>query len=110
MSGGLIWTDETNATTPVEVIWALRYLVAYRTGLLLNESRDEFRLLWEHARSLFLQWVGFRPERLQPTPELLKIYRDGNVSLKWCLRKIEREMDRRSSSGNGTASPGGTSP
>jgi hypothetical protein len=38
-------------------------------------------------------WIGFLPERRRPTPEVLAEYRRGDVSLKWCLRKAERELD-----------------
>jgi hypothetical protein len=85
-SGGLVWSDETNKSTPHEVIWALRPIFAFRTGLVLNKPRDEFKAYWEHAISLFPKWVGFFPERRQPTPELLATYRRGKFELRTCLR------------------------
>jgi len=93
MSGGLVWSDETNQTTPAVVICALRYLVAYRTSLMLNEPREELASFWDRGLSLFPQWVGFRPDRRQPTPELLRIYRRGDTSLRWCLRTLDRELE-----------------
>jgi hypothetical protein len=93
LSGALVWTDETNDETSIKAIWALRPVVAYRTGLILNERRDEFKALWDHALSLFPGWVGFRPERRQPTPELQAIYRRGSVRLRKCLRDLERHTD-----------------
>jgi hypothetical protein len=92
MSGGLVWTDETNKETPIEVIWALRFLVAYRTGLMLKKPREEFKHIWEHALSLFPQWVGFRSDRREATPDLLEIYRRGSVSVRKCLRDIEHKL------------------
>jgi hypothetical protein len=91
MSGGLIWSDETNRQTPVEVIWALRILVAYRTSLMLNHPREELKPMWDLGLSLFPKWVGFRPERRQATPRLLQIYRRGDVRLRKCLKDLERE-------------------
>jgi hypothetical protein len=99
MSGALVWSDETNEETPIEVIWALRFVWACRTALMLNKARDGYQKHWEHVCSLFPDWVGFRPERCQATPELLAIYRKGRVSPKKCLRDIEREMDRSENSG-----------
>ena len=92
MSGALIWSDETNADTPVYVIWALRQLFAYRTQLMIDdaEPNNEF---WDQCVKLFPNWIGFLPERRKPTPELLAEYRRGNTSTKACLRKLEREMD-----------------
>jgi hypothetical protein len=92
MSGAVCWSDETDDETPIEVIWALRFLRAYRTGLMLNKPREEFKAIWDHALSLFPDWVGFRPERRQPTPELLQIYRRGDLSLRKWLRDLERRM------------------
>jgi hypothetical protein len=86
LSGGLVWSDETDKSTPTKVIWALRPIFAYRTGLILDRPRDEFKGHWEHAMSLFPKWVGFQTERRQPTPELLAIFRRGEVELRKCLR------------------------
>lgn len=91
MSGGLVWSDETHKEMPIEVFWALRFIWAYRTSLMLGKPRDELRNLWEQAESVIPQWVGFRMERRQPTPELLAIYRRGEVSLKMYLRDMERK-------------------
>lgn len=92
MSGALIWSDETNTETPIYVIWALRQLFAYRTQLMLNNSEPDNEF-WNQCVGLFPNWIGFLPERRKPTPELLDEYRRGHVSLKWCLRNLEREMD-----------------
>lgn len=93
MSGGLVWTDETHGSTPREVKNSLRIIFAYRTSLLLGEPRDEFKPYWDQSLELFPRWVGFRPERRTATPRLLETYRRGNVSLKKCLKDMERESD-----------------
>ncbi|CAN0340419.1 unnamed protein product, partial [Ectocarpus sp. 4 AP-2014] len=85
MSGALIWKDETSQDTPVEVVWALRTLWAYRTSLMLDAPRTELTKYWDSALSLFPEWVGFSPERRKATPRLLHIHRQGSVSLKKCL-------------------------
>jgi hypothetical protein len=89
MSGALVWRDETRPNTPTEVIWALRFLCAYRTSLMLGEPRAELATIWEHSVSLFPKWVGFLPERRASDPELLAIYRRGNLGLRKCLRDME---------------------
>ena len=90
MSGALIWSDETNDETPVYVIWALRQLFAYRAQLILDNAQpnDEF---WDQCVKLFPNWIGFRPDRRTQAPELLAVYRRGSVSLKKCLRDMDRE-------------------
>jgi hypothetical protein len=93
MSGALVWSDETNPTTPTEVVWALRVIFAYRTSLMLNQPRAGFKPVWDQGLALFPKRIGFLPERRQPTPNLLAIYRRGDVSLRKCLRDMERELD-----------------
>ena len=92
MSGALIWSDETNAETPVYVIWALRQLLAYRTRLMLDDAEPD-NVFWDQCVKLFPNWIGFLPERRKQTPELLAEYRRGDISTKACIRKLEREMD-----------------
>jgi hypothetical protein len=92
MSGAIVWSDETNARAPVYVTWALRELFAYRTQLMLNNEEPNNHF-WDQCTALFPNWIGFLPERRRPTPEALAEYRRGDVSLKWCLRKAERELD-----------------
>jgi len=94
LSGGLVWPDETRQLfrpTPPHVIGALRTLWAYRTSLMLNKPRQELAEFWQYGLEHFPRWVGFHPDRRQPTPALLKIYRRGDVSLRKCLRDLERE-------------------
>lgn len=93
MSGGLVWSDETTSKTPTEVIWALRPIFAYRTSLMLGKPREELQPMWNLGLSRFPKWVGFRPDRRQATPELLLLYRRGDVSLRKCLRDLERKTD-----------------
>ena len=90
MSGALIWSDETNDETPVYVIWALRQLFAYRTQLMLDNAQPDNEF-WEHCVKLFPNWIGFRPDRRTQTPELIAEHRRGSVSLKKCLRDMDRE-------------------
>lgn len=91
MSGAVVWRDETNAQTPGEVIGALRFIWGYRTSLMLDEPREELEELWRFGMSAFPRWVGFRPTRRTATPKLLRIYREGDVGLRKCLRDLERE-------------------
>jgi len=102
MSGGLVWSDETNDQTTIEAIWALRLIVAYRTSLMLEEPRDEFQAIWDHANALFPKWIGFLPERRQPTAELLATHRRGRVGLRKCLRDLERQANTHPNDGGET--------
>lgn len=86
--GGLVWSDETVPTTPMEVISALRPIWAYRTYVMLNRTRADAPV-WTRCMELFPNWVGFCPHRREATPELLSIYRRGDISTRWFLRHAE---------------------
>jgi hypothetical protein len=82
MSGALVWPDETTKQTPIKVIWALRAVWAYRTSAMFGGSKDKHLAIWNHARSCFPAWVGFRPERSVATDSLVLIYRAGEARLR----------------------------
>lgn len=90
LADALVWSDETNDSTPVDVIHALRQLRHCRTHVMLENHKPNGDV-WRHCQTLFPNWVGFLPERQRPTPELLAEYRRGDVSSRWCLRQLERD-------------------
>ena len=92
LADALVWSDETLVSTPTDVIQGLRQLRHYRTHVMLNDI-EPTNALWRHCQSLFPKWIGFLPERHKPTPDLLTIYRRGDVSSRWCLRQLERESE-----------------
>jgi hypothetical protein len=95
MSGALIWSDEVEDGFPCDLIVALRPIFAYRTSLMKNKPREEFRPIWDRCLKLFPNWVGFRPKRRQPTPQLLRVFREGDVGLRKCLRDALRTSEQK---------------
>jgi len=91
MSGALVWRDESDRDTPSELIDVLPCLWAYRTSHMLGEPREELAGVWRLALQACPQWVGFRPSRRTQTPKLLRIYREGDIRLRKCLRDMKRE-------------------
>jgi len=89
-SDALVWSDEQLESTTTEVIWGLRTLRYYRTHLMLDNAEPDNEV-WDYCRLLFPNWVGFLPERRKPTLGLSAVYRRGEVSSRWCLRKLDRE-------------------
>jgi hypothetical protein len=103
MSGALVWRDESHRDTPSELIDVLRCLWTYRTSVMLSEPREELAGVWRMAMQQCPHWVGFRAERGKPTPKMLRIYREGDVRLRKCLRDMERDMEEESGTGAGEA-------
>jgi hypothetical protein len=60
---------------------------------MLSAPREEFAKFWEFGNARFPHWVGFRAERHAPLPELLRTYRQGEISMRKCLRDWKRNDD-----------------
>ena len=91
LADALVWADEVPLWGKrSEVEDALRVLWHYRTGLILGEARP-FTELWELAKRLFPDWVGFHSSRCRPARRYLVIYRAGRIASEQCLNELERE-------------------
>ncbi|WP_425617279.1 hypothetical protein NA78x_000953 [Anatilimnocola sp. NA78] len=89
MSGGLVWSDEQVGDSATDLIALLRTFFSFRTKIMLGELTTEHEV-WVRFRQSFPHWIGLLPNRCTPSPQLLSIYRRGNTSLRWCLRREER--------------------
>ena len=74
LSGALLWRDELPEHLRPSRWWNIRPILSYRTGLIIGEPRADQEPLWLAARAAFPNWVGFRPERCRPDPELAQLY------------------------------------
>jgi hypothetical protein len=69
LSDALVWSDEipelegARADRP---FWPLRYVLRYRTSLILGAPEEQFREYWDAAQRLFPDWPGFDPRRQAP--------------------------------------------
>lgn len=108
MSGALVWQDEIPWRVPMQIVWALRPVWAYRTGLILGESRPG-RDYWELCRTLFPWWVGFHRVRCRPNRQYVAVYRVGNIGLIRCLKEPERADADDPQPGTSSGSDGGPS-
>ena len=93
-SGGLAWTDEVNwLRRDPDLTDLLRTLWAYRTSLMLGKPNEDDAALaevWRMAQQLCPRWRVFRPGRRRATRRLLRIYRDGDIRSRKCLRDMKR--------------------
>lgn len=90
MSDGLIWSDEPPALDGIEFedVGLVRVLWHYRARLILGESCEEYREVWEQAKLAFPQWVGFASERCVPTPDLADLFRKRKSRADRSIRRI----------------------
>lgn len=90
MSDGLIWSDELPALDGIEFedIGLVRVLWHYRARLILGESCEEYREVWEQAKLAFPQWMGFASERCVPTPDLADLFRKRKSRADRSIRRI----------------------
>ena len=73
LSGSLVWSDEIPTHT-VQNSDCLRYILNYRTGLIIGEPDGTFAPIWQEALRQFPNWIGFLPERIVYNSELAEFY------------------------------------
>ena len=73
LSGSLIWSDELPSDSGPDKD-CLRYVLKYRTGLIIGEPESAFATVWQEAVRLFPTWIGFLPERTTYSHELADFY------------------------------------
>lgn len=74
LSGSLVWSDELPNTTGVSLD-CLRFVLKYRTGLVVGEPQPHFELFWQEAVRQFPKWIGFSAERTIYNGALAAYYR-----------------------------------
>jgi len=87
MSGGLIWTDETNVSG--EMLDALRLLFHCRTQLIMQSPQKEWAEYWAAAHKIAPNWVGFHANRCAPTEKLRKLVLAGEKRLEADLAQLD---------------------
>lgn len=74
MADSVYWTDEVPSPLPFE--WdVMRFITHHRTRLILGEGESPYTELWNRAKELFPEWVGFRADRCLPSSEVVLFYR-----------------------------------
>ncbi|WP_143206511.1 hypothetical protein [Singulisphaera sp. GP187] len=66
MSGALVWSDELPEFRVLKLInhWqVIRFVLRFRTTLILEEPDEQFRKFWDEAHRRFPEWPGFAPKR-----------------------------------------------
>jgi hypothetical protein len=68
LSDSLVWSDEIPDLEDRDArsFGPLRYVLRFRTSLILGEPEERCRGYWEEAQRLFPDWPGFDPRRQAP--------------------------------------------
>jgi len=66
---GLVWSDELPSASFGDDIM-LRYLIMYRTSLIVGNEKKDLRPYWDSAKKAFPDWPGFNIQRCLPNAEL----------------------------------------
>jgi len=73
LSGSIMWSDELPKAAPVSQD-CLRFVLRFRTGLLVGEPEPRGERFWQEARRRFPNWIGFSPERTTYNPSVARFY------------------------------------
>ena len=83
---GLVWADEIPSVSLTdEQEQLLRYLIHYRTSLIVEEPVPALAALWYQARRAFPRWPGFASGRWEPSRELSEYVTIARRNLEACL-------------------------
>ena len=72
-SDALVWSDEFPATD-IGDEQAIRYLLKYRTSIIVGVSVEAIKPYWDAAKQAFPEWPGFSMERCQYSSSLKSWY------------------------------------
>jgi hypothetical protein len=75
LADALYWSDETPQVDDALADDLLRFLLRYRTTLILGRPDKALEGYWNEALRQFPQWIGFEPYRRTPNPELERAYK-----------------------------------
>ena len=90
LSDSLIWTDERRLDYPRDLSDALRLVFNFRTHIILGTDNLDMNA-WANWLRMAPAWIGFASSRTRPTEAACAEYRRGDLTLRWCLRKLERD-------------------
>jgi len=94
MSGGLVWSDETDVS--FDAINVLRPLFNYRSARILGKDDNRWTDYWRIANELFPKWIGFHTARCESTPKLRKLIRAGELKMHRECRQLDSDFEQNS--------------
>jgi hypothetical protein len=74
LADALYWSDEIPILPDDKSDDVLRFLLRYRTTLILGKPNDALEPYWAEALRQFPTWVGFEESRRTPGPKLQAVY------------------------------------
>lgn len=75
LADAVYWSDEVPSDLGPEAEDALRFLLRYRTALLIGQPEDEWRCFWEVGKQAFPNWIGFSQARVTASKSVVEFYR-----------------------------------
>jgi hypothetical protein len=75
VADALYWSDEIMKVEDTVADDLMRFLLRYRTTLILGQPNHALEVYWNEALRQFPQWIGFDPSRRTPNSELQRVYK-----------------------------------
>ena len=95
LSGALVWSDELPEFRVLRLVhrWdVIRFVLRFRTTLILGDPNEELREYWDEARQHFSEWPGFDLRRR--SADLREAVRELESRANAEIDEIDREMDQ----------------
>jgi hypothetical protein len=90
LADALFWEDEIPVGLEVFSGDCLRFVLRYRTSLMLDAPESKWQEYWSEAKRCFPNWVGFSPERCRPDNHLGTAYQEMSAE---AMKKIKHLTD-----------------
>jgi hypothetical protein len=74
LADGLYWSDEFPEFEDSLSDDVIRFLIRYRTTLILGQPKKKLERLWTEAGRQFPEWIGFDAARRTPNAKLQALY------------------------------------
>jgi len=75
LADAIYWPDEIPTDLDDFSENCLRFILRYRTTLILEKPEEKWGKYWDEANRQFPQWIGFSESRTTPTESLKDVYR-----------------------------------
>jgi len=77
LADAVYWDDEIPNDLSEDADNGLRFILRYRTTVLLGEPDAQWARFWEKGKASFPDWIGFSPDRIAPNDAISEFYKES---------------------------------
>ena len=94
LADAIYWSDEMPGSLESLSESCLRFILRYRTTLILGTPDEKWKPCWQEAKQSFPNWIGFLPGRTSRSTKLGQVYEKLESECRSEAYKGRRERER----------------